>query len=91
MMILLFKGVFEKKLRRPDNAAFWWMLFMIYVGFSLLWAIKSDNLIYSMPTIVGLFTLYLMVASYESQKSDFDILKLCILIGGFIASVICNI
>jgi O-antigen ligase len=87
ILILLFKGGFEKKLRRPDNAAFWWILFMIYAVFSLSWAIKSDNPFEGMPTVIGLFTFYLVVASYKIQKSDFDTLKVSILIGGFIAAV----
>jgi O-antigen ligase len=87
IIILLFKMAFEKKLKRPDSAALWWILFVIYGELSWFWALQPENVIGNLTTTVGLLALYLVAASYECQKSDFDILKQCILAGGFFAAV----
>lgn len=87
IMVLLFKGIFEKKLTRPDNAVLWWISFMIYGILSILWAVEPERAFAQLPTYFGLLILYLVVSSYEFKKSEFDTIKWCAIGGGTVAAI----
>ena len=87
ILVLMFKSIFEKKFKRPDNIALLWMLFLIYGALSFFWAIKPESVIGRMPTAAGLIILYLVTASYKIQKAEFDTLKKFIVSGGFFAAI----
>ncbi len=87
IMVLLFKGVFEKKLKRPDNASLWWASYMVYGVLSILWAVEPELAFAQLPTAMGLFILYLIVSSYEFKKSEFDIIKWCVIGGGILSAI----
>jgi len=88
ILVLLLKGAFEKKLKPPDNASLWWMLFVMYGLFSILWAIQPELVFSRMRTVVGLLVFYLLAASYDIKKSEFETLKWCVLAGGFLAAIL---
>jgi O-antigen ligase len=88
ILVLLIKGSFEKKLRRPDSAVAWWILFVLYGTLSMLWAIQPELVLARIPTAAGLLLLYLLAASYKIQKNEFDTLKWCIVGGGVISAIL---
>lgn len=88
IMVLVLKGIFENKLKKPDAASIWWMLFIIYACLSVCWAIRPEVVLSRMQTVCGLFLLYLIIASYQIQKAEFDTLKYCIIAGGVLAAMI---
>jgi O-antigen ligase len=85
--VLLFKGMFERKLKRPDTAALWWTLVVAYGVLSILWAIQPERVIGRLPTVLGLLILYLVISSYHLRKRDFDIIKWCCVGGGVPAAI----
>jgi O-antigen ligase len=85
---LLLKGLFEKKIQRPDSASFVWILFVLYGSLSALWAIQPGLAMARIPTAAGLMFLYLTASSYKILKSEMDTLIWCILGGGILASVL---
>ncbi len=87
VMVLLFKGIFEKKLKPMNSAALWWTLLIVYGVLSVLWAIEPEEVTSKIPTVVGLLILYLVVSSYDLKKSDFDIIKWCSMGGGVVAAI----
>jgi len=87
MAVLLFKGVFENKIKWPDKTSYWWIFFMAYASLSLLWVTDIGSALSILPTAAGLFIFYLVSASYETKKSEFNTLKWFILIGGFISVI----
>lgn len=87
ILSLLFKGVFEKKLRWPNNAAIWWILFVSLGIASLLWAIQADRVLRIAPTAIGLLILYLIASSYKINKDEFNIIRWCIIAGGLLAAI----
>lgn len=87
ILILCLKGLFEKKFKKPDTAALLWILLVLYGALSILWAIQPELALYRIKTAAGLLLLYLVISSYKIQKSEFDILKWCILAGGFFAAI----
>ena len=87
IMVLLIKGIHTKNLKWPDNVSLTWIFFIIYCALTVLWAIQPEDVISRLPTAVGLLILYLVSATYKSQKKDFDTLKYFIAAGGFFAAV----
>ncbi len=90
ILVLTIKGAFENKLKKPDAVLIWWVLFIMYGLLTVYWAINPERVLSKLPTAIGLILLYLVVASYKIQKSEFETIKWCILFGGFIA-VLCII
>jgi O-antigen ligase len=88
IIILLFKGAFENKLKRPDKVTIWWVLFIGYCILSIVWAINPDPILTRAATAFGLLMLYLLVASYDIQRIEYDLLKRFILVGGFFAAML---
>ena len=85
ILIFIFKGLFENKLKKPDSVVIWWTLFVLYGALSRFWAINPDTTL-SLTTI-SLLIFYLVVASYKIQKSELETLKWFILAGGLLAAI----
>lgn len=85
ILVFSIKGVIENKLKKPDSASIWWVLFIIYGVSSLWWAINPGAVIST--TLIGLIVLYLVVSSFKIQQNEFDTLKWCLLVGSFLAAV----
>lgn len=88
ILVLVFKGVFEKKLHWPDSAALWWLLFIVHSSLTLSWAIDFDLGYGIIPTAVGLLILYFLMVSYKLQWNEYNQLKLFILAGGAVAALL---
>ncbi len=86
ILVLSIKGALEKKLNKPDAASILWLLFIVYGVSSVWWAIEPERTLAVIDTLGGLILLYLVVANYQLQKSEFETLKWCILVGGFAAA-----
>ncbi len=87
ILVLLFKGVFENKLKKPDVASLWWVLFVIYGILSSWWAIEPEKTLGLVQTLAGLLILYMVTISYKVHKAEFEALKWCVLGGGFFAAI----
>jgi putative inorganic carbon (hco3(-)) transporter len=87
ILVLFIKGIFEQKLKRPHAATLYWLLFLLLNILSILWAIEPAYGISTMPTAVGLFILYFVTSSYILHKNEFEILKVCMFIGGLLVSI----
>jgi O-antigen ligase len=83
---LVLSGLFEKKLRKPDTAAFWWSLFIAYSTASVFWSINTDLAYGRIETSVGLLMLYLVVASYRITDREYELVKKMIAYSGVVAS-----
>jgi O-antigen ligase len=88
MLVMFLKGLFEKKFRKPDNFALWWVLFFLYGVFSTLWAINPGSVLSGMPTLIGLLFFYIIVSAYKVEEKEFETLKWFILAGGLLASLL---
>ncbi len=87
ILVFSLKGAFENKLKKPDAASIWWILFVMYGILSVWWAIKSEFVLSRIPTAVGLLLLYLVASSYQIKKREYETLKWFILVGGFLAAI----
>jgi O-antigen ligase len=88
ILVLLLKGSFEKRFKKLDKAAIHWILFIVYSLLSIFWA-NDPNVVKSRYlTAIGLLFLYIIVSSYKVQREDYNIVKYCILAGGFCAAII---
>lgn len=85
--IFCLKGAFERKFCSPDKAIIWWVLFVLFSTTSYLWAIEPSLSVVRFSTMVGLFMLYAIIASYKVQKNEYEIIKKFIVLGGFLAAV----
>ena len=89
ILVMLFTGIFEKKLRWPDKATLSWLVLILYCILTALWAIDSTLTlsIYTFQTLIGLFLLYYVVSSYAICKEDIQIIKLYVFLGGLISAI----
>ena len=87
ILVLSLKGALENKLRKPDAAFFWWVLFILYGVLTVCWAINPGRVIGILPTSMGLILLYLVVGSYNFNEKEFETIKWCILSGGVAAAL----
>ncbi len=86
--VLFIKGGFENRLKKPNSASIWWIFFVIYSISSIAWSIVPEKVLTRIPTLIGLFVLYLIASSYKPYEKELETLKKYIVIGGLIASII---
>ncbi len=87
ILVLSIKGAHENKLNKPDATSILWLLFIVYGFSSVWWAIVPRIPLATSTTVTGLILLYLVVAHYQLRKSEFEILKWCIFVGGSLVSL----
>ncbi len=75
ILVLSLKGAFEKRLKQPDYAAVWMVLFVLYGALSMLWAIDGKIGLEFLRTTTGLLILYLVSKSYQIDRSEYETLK----------------
>lgn len=88
ILVLLLKGTFENRLRKPDAAVLPLILFVFYCSLTICWAVEYGNVISKLPTLLGLLFLYLVMASYQINIKEYNTLKWFIFAGGIIAALI---
>ncbi|MCP4367657.1 MAG: O-antigen ligase family protein [Deltaproteobacteria bacterium] len=88
MLVLLLKGAFENKLKKPDSVLIWWVLLIMYGFLSVWWAIDTGIAQSRLKTAFGLLLLYLVVGSYRFKKNEFEAIKWCIMLGGLLAALL---
>jgi O-antigen ligase len=87
VVVLVLTGIFENRLKRPSGVTIWWVLFVAFGILSISWAIQPYFVLARIPTAVSLLVFYLVVATFKIQKSEFETLKWCILLGGLLAAL----
>jgi O-antigen ligase len=88
VLVFFLKGAIEKKFKQPDIIVIWWILFIIFSLLSITWAIQPELIFGRIKNAFGFLLLYLLMASYQIQKKDYDLLKRYIFIGGSIAALL---
>lgn len=87
IFILLIKGSVEKKFIKPSVPTILFVLFVMYAFSSILWAADQESVWFRIPNAGSFLFLYVIVTSYKVQKSEYEILKWCILAGGLLAAI----
>jgi O-antigen ligase len=87
---LLFKGVTEHRLKKPDSAVLWWVFYIAFALFSAMWAMNLNTALYSarVVTALGLLMLYVAVSMYPLEAKEYEALKKFIMYGGLVAAAI---
>ena len=88
LLLLGVKGFMENKFNRPDTTVLWWILLSLYTLLTLVWGIKQQPELYMIRNIIALLVFYLIVSSYKTDNKDYEILKLCIISGGVVLSLL---
>ncbi|MFN6945102.1 MAG: O-antigen ligase family protein [Cytophagaceae bacterium] len=87
IIVLLLKGLFEKKLKKLSTPSIYWLILIIYAILSIVWAYNPYPVRSILPTAIGLLSLYLIASSYKIRGTDFDTLKWYIVAGGFLSAI----
>ena len=88
ILVLSLKGLFEKKFKKPGTTSILWSLFILYSFITFWWAIEPQKVMSRLPTAIGLFLLYLVVANIYIRRNEFETIKWCILVGGLATSIL---
>ncbi|MDA8104279.1 MAG: O-antigen ligase family protein [Nitrospiraceae bacterium] len=87
ILTLLVKGSFENKLKKPNAAAVWWVVLVLYVFLTVSWAIDPALATTRVFSVIGLLTLYLAAVSYRFQRHEYETIQYFILAGGLLAGM----
>jgi hypothetical protein len=87
ILVLLLRGSFEEKLKRPHITAIYWILLILYGLLSMVWAIDPTIAQNRFSTAIGLLVLYIVVSSYKIEKNEFNAVKTLIITGGLLAAI----
>ena len=86
---LLFYGLLSGRLKAPTRAGLCWSLFVLWTVASIVWAIDLDTSLRRLPTVVTLFAVYIVAATFRVTKQELSrILMLAVLGGAAAASII---
>ena len=88
ILVFTMKGIFEKKFKKPDTVSLWWLFFVCYCLLSSVWAVNPSYVFSRVPTMMGLFLLYFVVAMYRINQKEFDMLKKFVIAGAFFAALL---
>lgn len=87
LFVTLGIGWLGKRIGRPPQTAVFWSLFILWSGVSTLWAIDQNMALTRLPTALGLWLLYLVVASVRMTARELSWVILLTISGGAIASI----
>jgi O-antigen ligase len=88
VLLLGVKGFMENKFNRPDTTVLWWILLSLYSLLTLVWGIEQHPALFMIRNIIGLLIFYLIVSSYKTDSKDYEIIKLFIISGGVVLSLL---
>jgi O-antigen ligase len=88
ILVLVFKGMADRRFRRPDAATLWWVVFIAFAIFSSMWAMSLNMSAYitRTGTALSLLLLYLAVSVYPVEEGEYEALKKFIMYGGLAAA-----
>jgi O-antigen ligase len=86
---LLLYGLVSGRFRAPTRAGLCWGLFVLWTVASLVWAIDLDTSLTRLPTVVTLFAVYIVAATFRATKQELSrILMLAVAGGAAVASFV---
>ena len=86
IVTLSFVAFKERRLMKPENAALWWGLFVLFGVLSFAWGLRPDLIQERIPTAVGLYLLYLVASCYAIKREEFETVLTLIVYGGICAA-----
>jgi O-antigen ligase len=87
LFVTLGVGWLRERMVRPPHTALFWSLFILWGGVSTLWAIDQEMALHRLPTALGLWLLYLAVASVRITAKELSWIILLTILGGSGASI----
>lgn len=87
IFVTLGVGCLRERITRPPQTAMFWSLFIVWGAASTLWAINPEMALHRIPTAVGLWLLYLVIASVRISTRELSWITLLTILGGCGASV----
>lgn len=86
--VLLIYGFASERLGWPPRQAWWWALFMFWVGLSTAWTIDPALSLNRLPSIVTLLGLYLITVSFRLTSRELSRVMACAVGGGVVAAAL---
>ncbi|WP_263368586.1 O-antigen ligase family protein [Edaphobacter bradus] len=80
-------GWLSERITRPPKTALFWSLFILWCAVSTLWAIDPEMALHRLPTVLGLWLLYMAVVSVRMTAKELAWITLLTILGGCSASV----
>jgi O-antigen ligase len=87
IFVTLSVGWLHKRIMRPPQTALFWSLFILWGATSTLWAINPEMALHRLPTILGLWLLYMAIVSVRFTAKEFSWITLLTILGGCGASI----
>jgi O-antigen ligase len=87
LFVTLGVGWLRERIIRPPRTALFWSLFVLWGGVSTLWAIDQEWALQRLPTVLGLWLLYMAIVSVRLTAKEFSCITLLTILGGLGASM----
>ncbi|HYG99970.1 MAG TPA: O-antigen ligase family protein [Terriglobales bacterium] len=84
---LLAVGFIDHRFEKPPRAAIWWTLFVALAVASYLWAYNPPSVYGALPTLLGLFLVYLAAVSIRISPKELSWVTTLAIAGGVLASI----
>jgi O-antigen ligase len=85
---LLFHGLILGRLQRPPAAARYWILLVVWSGFTAFWALDRAESLQTLVTAISLLLLYVIAVSVRISEKQFAYVCIMVLLGGSAAAAI---
>jgi O-antigen ligase len=86
--VLLLYVLVSGKFQPPPRSALWWGLFSFWTCLSTVWAVDPAVSLDRLPTVVCLFSLYLIAVSVRISDREFSRILTLLIVGGAIAGAL---
>lgn len=86
IVVLFLTAILQKRFRKPEDAALWWGVFITLAVLSVGWGVIPEMIWMRIPTMVGLYVLYLIVSSYAIKREEFETILFFMICGGVCAA-----
>jgi hypothetical protein len=85
--VLLGTALVKRDLQRPPRQAIWWVLLVVWVAATILWALDGESAISRLPTAISLLVVYLVALSANITSKELRTASIFAVAGGCAASL----
>jgi len=83
---LILYGMVSGRFRFPPHQALCWGLFVLWAAASVVWANDPSASLAHLPTVVSLFAVYIVAASFQITERELSRITLLAIVGGIVAA-----
>jgi O-antigen ligase len=85
-VVLVLYGAASGRFKAPPPSGFYWGMFVLWTLASIVWAIDPAPSLKRFPTVMTLFAVYIVAASFRMTKQELSRIFTLVIVGGAVAA-----